>query len=501
MRLLIIADVGGDETRHIGDEAMLEANLDAFRELIPNVAFTVVSRDPAWAAARYGVDGAAPFGFPRHPRARAERRAMLDRLLAGQQHATVDAVAGADGVVVSGGGNLSSTWPDLLYERAALLQLARMFGKPSIVLGQTIGPRLRDEERRLLAGSLSSARFVGVRELPSAALALELGVPMERLWYQTDDALACDRGQTPTTRNAGAMIAVTIDPLVRARVAVFNALVTQLRELARATGAQLVLIPHVFGDDSLPSDLIEARVIAERLALPETRIAAGLDAHEVRELTGAASLIVSTRYHPIVFGLGAGVPAIGIYGDEYCRIKLQGAQAHARLDRWTLTYDDVARGELLPSALELWRTRDDVRPSLDSCRNAWRDESRERWPPCSARSIRRRPFLRRERRRCSAARSTPSLRRWSPRSKRGAKRGSGNSRPSSAKWDCAGPSEAMRRRCGRSCGPCWPRDPPCGPASAATGRRRSRAAARGLPPATSCSPSPGDRTSRSGCAA
>ncbi|HET8774299.1 MAG TPA: polysaccharide pyruvyl transferase family protein [Thermoanaerobaculia bacterium] len=376
MRLLVIADVGGEATRHIGDEAMLEANLDAFRNLLPNVAFTVVSRDPAWTAARYGVEGAALVGFPRHPRAQAERRALLDRLLAGQQHPTVDAVAGADGVVVSGGGNLSSSWPDLLYERVALLQLARKLGKPAVVLGQTIGPRLRDEERRLLADSLSSARFAGVRELPSAALALELGVPMERLWYQTDDALKCGWGQTPTTLNS---IAVTIDPLVRARAAVFNPLIAQLRELSQATGAQLVLIPHVFGDDSLPSDLTEARVIAERLALPSTAIAAGLDAHEVRALTGAASLIVSTRYHPIVFGLGAGVPAIGIYGDEYCRIKLQGAQAHARLDRWTLTYDDVARGALLPGALELWRTRDDVRRDLGPRLDAWREESRERW--------------------------------------------------------------------------------------------------------------------------
>ena len=358
---------------------MLEANLDAFRALIPNVGFTVVSRDPAWAAARYGVEAAAPFGFPRHPAAGAERRAMLERLLAGRPHATADAVAGADGVVVSGGGNLSSTWPDLLYERAALLQLARKFGKPSVVLGQTIGPRLRDEERRLLADTLSSARFVGIRELPSAALALELGVPMERLWYQTDDALKCDWGQTPTILNSTTTIAVTIDPLVRGRAAVFDSLIAQLRELSRATGAQLVLIPHVFGDDSLPSDLVEARMLAERIALPNTTIAAGLDAHQVRQLTGAASLIISSRYHPIVFGLGAGVPSIGIYGDEYCRIKLQGVLAHARLDRWTLTYDDVARGELLPSALELWRTRDEVRRALDSRCNEWRDESRERW--------------------------------------------------------------------------------------------------------------------------
>src|ERR1700737_2711732 len=82
LRLLVIADVGGEETRHIGDEAMLEANLNAFRRLIPQVSFTVVSRDPAWTAARYGVEAVAPFGFPGHPAAAVERRAMLDHLLA-----------------------------------------------------------------------------------------------------------------------------------------------------------------------------------------------------------------------------------------------------------------------------------------------------------------------------------------------------------------------------------------------------------------------------------
>jgi hypothetical protein len=122
-----------------------------------------------------------------------------------------------------------------------------------------------------------------------------------------------------------------------------------------------------------------ALALAERLALPHTTIAAGLDARKARQITGSASLIVSSRYHPIVFGLAAGVPSIGIYGDEYCRIKLQGVLAHARLERWTLTYGDVARGELLTNALELWRTRDDVRRALESCREGWRDESRERW--------------------------------------------------------------------------------------------------------------------------
>ena len=384
LRLLVIADVGGEETRHIGDEAMLEANLDGLRRLIPEVAFTLVSRDPAWTAGRYRVDAVAPFGFSGDRLGVAKRGAMLERLLAdatgrGREDATIDAVARADALVVSGGGNLSSLWPDLLYERAALMHLARIFGKPAVLLGQTLGPALGADERRLLADTLSTARFVGVREIPSALLAGELGVPPERLWYQCDDALLLEG---TSDRSGPPSIAVTIDPQVRAAgEALFGSFVSQLRALSRTTGAPLILVPHAFGSESTnrSSDLTEARVLAERLGLSQTTVAAGLDAAPARQVTGAASLVISSRYHPIVFGLGAAIPSIAIFRDEYCRIKVQGALSHARRDRWALTFDDVVRGALLKTALELWRARDKLRRGLESRREAWRAESRERW--------------------------------------------------------------------------------------------------------------------------
>jgi polysaccharide pyruvyl transferase WcaK-like protein len=165
-RLLLIADIGGERARHIGDEAMLEANLGALRELFPQASFTIVARDPGWVCRRYGVAAIPAAGS--------------------------EAVASCDAVILSGGGNLSSSWPELLHERIALLELAHRGGKPAVVLGQTLGPQLSAGERQSLAVALQQARFVGVRELPSALLAIELGVPHERIWYQFDDALRID---------------------------------------------------------------------------------------------------------------------------------------------------------------------------------------------------------------------------------------------------------------------------------------------------------------------
>lgn len=366
---------------------MLEANVAAFRDLIPGVTVTLVSGHPAATTERYGVEAvAAPF-FASEETTASERRDALDALLAtaaeGKRNPFVDEVARADAVVLSGGGNLSSAWPDLFYGRVALLRLARIFRKPAIVLGQTIGPELAPEEAMLLADALSDARFVGVRELPSLALALALGVAPDRLWYQTDDALFLGPKAAPAGPAGLPAIAVTIEPQIRAAgEALFGALVRQLRGLAAATGARLVLIPHVFGNEALePSDLTEARLLAERLELPETTVAAGIDAAEARRITGEAALIVSSRYHPIVFAMSAGVPSIAIYNGEYSRIKAEGALAHAHegLVPWAVPYEDVRRGELLTKALELWRVRDEVRAQLEARRGAWGDEHRRRW--------------------------------------------------------------------------------------------------------------------------
>jgi polysaccharide pyruvyl transferase WcaK-like protein len=398
-RLLIIADLGNERARHIGDEAMFEANVEALRALFPGVAFTAIARDPDWVSQRYAVDAVT-----------------ID--------AMDDAVASSDAVIVSGGGNLSSTWPELLHERIALLELARHHEKPAVVLGQTIGPHLTSEQRESLASALSYARFVGVREVPTALLAVELGVPPQRLWYQCDDAtffddVAPEKTDTPT-------VAVTIDPQLRANgEALFDALAEQLRELSKRTGAALLLVPHAFGD--FPSDLIEARLLAEKLGGVRVTIAESLDARATRRLTAGASLVISSRYHPIVFGLAAGVACIGIYGDDYCRIKLQGALAHAHREEWALTYDDVARGALLRKSLELWNAPADLAAHIES----WRAEGAERWRAVRAALERREParneasLFGRPRgevgRRIAAAHS--AQRRWSESRARGTRRG------------------------------------------------------------------------------
>lgn len=186
-RAVLIGDIGGHDTFHVGDEAMLEANLGLMHRLAPGTNTTVVSRDPAYTKLTYGVDAVSGIGFPSVSPNRIAEQARIDQLVeraiggAGQMPDAFVALLESDLLMVSGGGNLSSSWPGHILERLALVRLARKRGIPIIVLGQTLGPNLEAEDRLLVAEILEAALWVGLREAPSVALAIELGIFLDKI--------------------------------------------------------------------------------------------------------------------------------------------------------------------------------------------------------------------------------------------------------------------------------------------------------------------------------
>lgn len=399
--LVFIGDVGGPQTYHVGDEAMLAANLATFRRLCPGARATVVSRDPAWTSNRYSVDSIAILGFDDHADCDATRNGLFQRLLENLARGTpenhwgseaIAALAASDGLVVSGGGNLSATWPEHVYERAALAEVAHQLGKPVAILGQTIGPDLSPSIEPVLRRMLGRANLVGVRELCSASLALGLGVSPDRLIYQTDDALFLDatpleaEWAKPLKRGGQPWIAVTVDPFAAPEAAAhaLSAMAAQLSRLAIYAGARLVFIPHVASDNSAlgaGADLTMGRLLASQLlAGVEMALCDVLDAEQVRWLTGQADLVVSTRYHPLVFGIAAGVPGLAVVTDEYRRVKLQGVLSHVHQSSSCLSIQQVLEEDRLFSLGQaIWDRRKELRTGLLEQVQRCRDLEASRW--------------------------------------------------------------------------------------------------------------------------
>ena len=370
-RLCIIGDVAGQSDYHLGDEAMLEANLARFRQLLPGIRFTVFSRDPAWTSVRYGVDSV---------RTPTIRRGVTAEV--------IEALRQADGLVISGGGNISGTWPEKVDERIALLTIARDLGRPVVVVGQTLGPTLSLDQSARLAHVLPWAGWVGVRDEESGAVARSLGVPPARVHRQLDDAFFLEpqpviNGRAEhLRRESRPLVLVTLDASFGAagHREALRAIASQLDGVADSLGAALWFVPHV-GGTAVPDthcDLVAGRVLAACLRTP-LHLLDLWQPREVRWLVAQAAMVISTRYHPIVFATAAGTPALALHQDEYTRIKLRGALASVGLEGWCLSTADAARGALLPLAVELWRERQAVRASLDAFPAAAWPREAHRW--------------------------------------------------------------------------------------------------------------------------
>ena len=93
----------------------------------------------------------------------------------------------------------------------------------------------------------------------------------------------------------------------------------------------------------------------------------------------AADLLVSTRFHPVVLALAAGVPAVAISCDRYTAQKLDGALAHAGLSGWRLPFHTVQTIEPRRVLDESWQRRAEIRAHLEALRPIWRAAHVARW--------------------------------------------------------------------------------------------------------------------------
>jgi polysaccharide pyruvyl transferase WcaK-like protein len=394
-RILVIGDIAGADNYHVGDEAMVDANLSRIRAHIPDVQFTLVSQDPSYSAELYGAEAIEAIGFaPAGINSDAENFARLEQVVTEAQLRAsgekptqeepsitqmVDAVHSADGVLISGGGNLSSTWPQHLFERVALIRIANILNKPIAISGQTIGPNLDGEHALLLAQTLPLVNFIGIRELDSMRLALSLGISPSKLEYQVDDAMhmtpEAPENATDVLKQPYAAVTLHTFAIPQEEDHALAVLADQLERIADHTGLHLLFIPHV-GQDNSGTTFSDLRVGQKLLSLlkdPARMTVLGVEnARRVIWRTQHAAMVISTRYHPLVFALAGGIPSLAIYTDEYTRIKLQGALEQAHLQRWSIPIKAALSDALFEASTELWQRRDAIIERLKDFQILWR---------------------------------------------------------------------------------------------------------------------------------
>lgn len=351
VRVAILNDIGQD-VYHVGDEAMPHAAVQQLRRR-GLTDLVLLTRDRELTRRSFGdnVGTALTWPFPWPPAEREAELARLRAFLSGDSGALepghpgrglVETLRSVDAVLIAGGGNLNSTYGWLLYERAAVVRIAGALGKQVVISGQTLGPELSEADRAELAWLLRGATLVGLRDADSFRLAQQL-VPRHRgLRPCLDDASVLPAPLKPMPAQARPFIAATFSSATGglAREDVVRGYARLLDAAADGLGARVVFLPHMAtpgrgdGDEKFHAEIAAVMRQPAELAV----IASAL---ETAERTGQAALVVTSRYHPVVFACGAGVPVIAVAPDDYTLVRLRGALENWGVGRAQLRLTEV----------------------------------------------------------------------------------------------------------------------------------------------------------------
>lgn len=397
MKVVVIGDVSRAGQYHVGDEAMTEVAIAQLKRHGADV--TLVAGDPDLSAEFYGVRTVPRLGFLTVPTPRKKKMlATLTSALSGEaahpkgMQPAIEAVAGADAVVIAGGGNLNSLGEHAIFERLALARMAASFDVPLFVSSQTVGPELSREEREMVKEIAAVATVFGVRERSSAQLMRDLSADPDKIVLTYDDAVLLPQLETsgvpevefslPPSFVVGSF---TDRPgTIEMSAGDFQREVASALDRIVATcDVDIVLVPHIGvlgARDETDRDCMAHARIADLMTSARVHQLPVVSAAQTAAVTSQAEFTLSTRYHPVVFGPSVGVPAIGLVTSHYAMVRMRGAAEHVGMSACVVPFEGwndlfgprVVRG-LVRDRDEITRHLDDVAAESVRFQTAWWD--------------------------------------------------------------------------------------------------------------------------------
>jgi len=375
----IVIEPGSYTLENVGDVAMLQVAARRLREQWPDATISVVTEAPHRLPSL--CPGCEPVltrerkdtghRRPAPPAARLFRWNVWQRLLNGKpatplssSKSVVDAVTGADLLVVCGMGGLNDAFATRASRLLQSVELAAHHRVPVAFLSQGIGPLREPTFRHRVARALAGAELVALRErLSGLPLLDEIGVSRNAVRVTGDDAVELAYLARPERAGSGLGINVR-----RAEYAgVDDSTVGELRGVLRDAAARLHthLLPVPISHRHGGLDAQTNRALLQDIDPASDGGAALLTPADVIRQVGRCRLVVTGSYHAGVFALAQGVPVVGLVNSTYYADKFLGLADMFGCGCEVVRVGDGAFAHALGDAIDRgWASADEIRLPL-----------------------------------------------------------------------------------------------------------------------------------------
>ena len=386
VRFLVINQHGDNR----GDEAALRGMVAGLRRHLPQSTFTVLHQF-ASAASEIRISDVVylPLRIPVHEALRLSTWAALRRIgcraewVLGQIGRRILAAYESADLVISapGGPYFGDLYANHEVVHWFYTWMARLLQKPLALYQPSAGPfrnRLLNPVRRR---GFQWFNEISVREADSANYIEEL--TGHRPIVGSDSALqeqitADGHVLWPGSRCAGGveegLVAATFRQPGPKHRATHDRAVVDLVVRVSETGRNIVLLPQLHGPRHCDEPYLQS--IAERSRSRGANIEVApifLSSYEQRRIVGASDFVLAGRYHPLVFAVSAGIPAIVIPYEH----KARGFATAAGLAEFIVELDDLGSGSLLTCFTHLEQTLDATRRQVQEREPALRRAAQE----------------------------------------------------------------------------------------------------------------------------
>lgn len=350
-KILMLSDITGlGPGYHVGDEAMAEVAIERLGQLVGKENLILGCASPENVPKTYGIKAFSFYHTPDN----VFRSMLWKKPLSYLKSIAINfyQLVQCDKIVVCGGGNMTSVWPGVLESRLRLLKMANFLKKDLYLVSQTMGP-YNDSHRENVDKVLKNAKWIGVRDLNFSHT--QTSAPAK---FALDDACFLESQHNDYTREISQknkpFACVSMRKFAGMNDKAVLRVATAIERVLSSHKVRTVFIPH-HAPGGTEGDIKLAHKIKHVWSHTDFHLVDPIPlASSLKALTVDSEFVVSMRYHQLIFAVSRGIPAVGIYVDEYTEAKLRGSFEALGLKPLVTSIDEIEKNldSLVQEALD-----------------------------------------------------------------------------------------------------------------------------------------------------